>query len=389
MWKHIAANGITLLIVALVTLAGVIGWGVNQYRADGPLAQAICLRVEPGSSMSTVSNNLAGQGAVSNARLFRMGADYTDKSGALKAGSFLVPEEASMEEIVDIVTRGGQSTCGTEIVYRIGVRGQEVQVRELDPTTNRLAERAAFDPVAEDAPDAYTEIRGRADTRFRIAMAEGVTSWQVVEALKSADFLEGSVDGIPGEGRLAPDSYEVSPGDTRENLLARMEARQDERLATAWEARADGLPYDTPEEALIMASIVEKETGLPDERAQVAAVFVNRLEQGMRLQTDPTVIYGITNGEGVLGRGLRRSELDAATPYNTYQIDGLPPTPIANPGLDAIRAALNPDDSDYIFFVADGTGGHAFAETLAEHNSNVARWREIEAERAAEAEANQ
>ncbi|QFU08254.1 putative aminodeoxychorismate lyase [Rhodobacteraceae bacterium THAF1] len=387
MWKHVAANGITLLIVALVAVAGLIGWGVNQYRDAGPLAQAICLRVAPGSTMSAVSSDLESQNAVSNARLFRMGADYTDKSGALKAGSFLVPEQASMEEIVDIVTQGGQSTCGTEIVYRIGVRGQEVQVRELDPATNRFSERAAFDPATEDAPDVYAEMRDRSDTRYRIAVAEGVTSWQIVEALKAADFMEGTVDGVPGEGRLAPDSYEVSIGDTRENLLSRMEARQDERLANAWEDRASNLPYDTPEEALIMASIVEKETGLADERPQVAAVFVNRLEQGMRLQTDPTVIYGITNGEGVLGRGLRRSELDATTPYNTYQIDGLPPTPIANPGLDAIEAALNPDSHDYIFFVADGTGGHAFAETLAEHNENVARWRQIEAEAAADAEA--
>ena len=388
MWKHVAANGITLLIVALVAVAGLIGWGVSQYRDTGPLTQAICLRVAPGSTMNAVAGNLEQQGAVRNARLFRMGADYTDKAGALKAGSFLVPEGASMEEIVDIVTQGGQSTCGTEIVYRIGVRGQQVQVRELDPATSRFTERAAFDPATEETPEIYTEMRDRADTRYRIAMAEGVTSWQVVEALKAADFMKGEVSAVPEEGRLAPDSYEVSTGDTRENLLARMEARQDERLANAWEARADGLPYDTPEEALIMASIVEKETGLAEERPQVAAVFVNRLEQGMRLQTDPTVIYGITNGEGVLGRGLRRSELDATTPYNTYKIDGLPPTPIANPGRDAIEAALNPDSHDYIFFVADGTGGHAFAETLAEHNDNVARWREIEAEAAAAAESD-
>lgn len=150
----------------------------------------------------------------------------------------------------------------------------------------------------------------------------------------------------------------------------------------AWRSRAADLPYETPEDALIMASIVEKETGLADERGQVASVFVNRLERGMRLQTDPTVIYGITNGEGGLGRGLRRSELEADTPYNTYRIDGLPPTPIANPGLDAIEAALDPATTDFLYFVADGSGGHAFATSLAEHNENVARWRAIEAERA-------
>ena len=388
MWKHIAANGITLLIVALVTLAGVIGWGVNQYRADGPLAQAICLRVEPGSSMSTVSNNLAGQGAVSNARLFRMGADYTDKSGALKAGSFLVPEEASMEEIVDIVTRGGQSTCGTEIVYRIGVRGQEVQVRELDPTTNRFVEKAEFTPGVDDVPEIYTQTKAKNDTRFRIALAEGVTSWQVTEALKSIDMLEGTVAEVPDEGALAPDSYEVRTGDDRSAVLARMQASQEQRLAEAWEARDPGLPVASPEELLILASIVEKETGVPEERQQVASVFVNRLNQGMRLQTDPTVIYGITKGQGILGRGLRRSELRAETAWNTYVIPALPPTPIANPGLASLMAAAQPAEEDYVFFVADGTGGHAFAVTLEDHNRNVARWREIEAERGAAAAGN-
>jgi UPF0755 protein len=165
-----------------------------------------------------------------------------------------------------------------------------------------------------------------------------------------------------------------------------MTGRQTEILAEAWAARVDGLPYDTPEEALIMASIIEKETSIPEERGRVASVFINRLQQGMRLQTDPTVIYGITKGEGVLGRGLRQSELRRETPWNTYVIDGLPPTPIANPGRDAILAAVKPDVTDYVFFVADGTGGHAFAVTLDEHNENVARWRAIEAERGAEGE---
>ena len=153
-------------------------------------------------------------------------------------------------------------------------------------------------------------------------------------------------------------------------------------LAELWQARAEGLPFDTPEEAMVLASIVEKETGVPEERRQVASVFVNRLERGIRLQTDPTVIYGVTNGQGALGRGLRQSELRRETPYNTYVIDGLPPTPIANPGRASIEAVLNPAQTDFIFFVADGTGGHAFAETLAEHNRNVAQWRKIEAERA-------
>ena len=161
-----------------------------------------------------------------------------------------------------------------------------------------------------------------------------------------------------------------------------MRATQQDILTEAWENRAQGLPLASAEEALILASIIEKETAVSDERRQVASVFVNRLNRGMRLQTDPTVIYGITRGEGVLGRGLRQSELRGETPWNTYVIEGLPPTPIANPGQASIEAALNPDTTEFIFFVADGTGGHAFATNLDDHNSNVARWREIEAERA-------
>jgi UPF0755 protein len=181
---------------------------------------------------------------------------------------------------------------------------------------------------------------------------------------------------------LAPRDYEIQQGDTVSSVIARMSALQEQILAEAWQGRVDGLPLDSPEEAMILASIIEKETSVPDERRQVASVFINRLNRGMRLQTDPTVIYGITLGEGVLGRGLRQSELRGATPWNTYVIEGLPPTPIANPGKAAIEAALNPDTTEYIFFVADGTGGHAFATNLQDHNRNVAVWRQIEADRA-------
>jgi UPF0755 protein len=380
MWKSIASNELTLFIVVLIGFGAVIGWGQNAYRSAGPLENGICLRVAPGSNFTRVSNELAQQGAVSDARLLRIGASYSGKADLLKAGSFLVPEGASMEEIVDIVTRGGASTCGTEVVYRIGVNRINVQVRELDPATNRFVEALEFD-VGEEAPAAFSDVLTEVDTRYRIAMAEGVTSWQVVQGLNAVEVLSGSIPAVPAEGRLAPDSYEVQVGDDRGDLLAQMQAEQARRLDEAWTARAPDLPYETPDEALIMASIIEKETSVPDERRVVASVFVNRLNRGMRLQTDPTVIYGITNGQGVLGRGLRQSELRQATPYNTYVIDGLTPTPIANPGEAAIRAALDPDETPYIFFVADGTGGHAFAETLAEHNENVARWRAIERER--------
>ncbi|EAQ01257.1 hypothetical protein OB2597_04615 [Pseudooceanicola batsensis HTCC2597] len=383
MWKAVASNALTLLIVVIFLAGGAFLWGKEQYTGPGPLAEAICVRVPSGARLTSVSDDLEEQGAISSAAILRIGADYTDRTDQLKAGSFRVPEGASMEEIVDIVTRGGANTCGTEIVYRIGVNSASVLVRELDPAANRYVEQASFDPAADaPAPEAYTAMRAREDTIYRVVVAEGVTSWQVVDALSRVDALTGEVAEVPAEGSLAPDSYEVQAGSDRMALIDRMQVAQEAILSAAWQNRADDLPYETPEEALIMASIIEKETGVAEERRQVASVFVNRLNEGMRLQTDPTVIYGITNGEGVLGRGLRRSELDAETPYNTYQIDGLPPTPIANPGRASIEAAVNPVETEYLFFVADGSGGHAFATTLAEHNENVARWRQIEAERA-------
>ncbi len=384
MWRNLASNALTLFVVLLFVAGGVILWGKRQYDAPGPLAQAICLKVKGGSNMARVSRDLEAQGAISSGALFRMGAKYEDKALDLKAGSFLVPPGASMREIIDIVTRGGQSTCGAEVVYRIGVRRNELRLRELDPETEKFVQVVAFDPQAEEAPEAYRKAREGGDLGYRIVLAEGVTSWQVAEALKAADFLEGDLEAIPAEGSLAPDSYEVPAGTPRAALIAQMQEKQQKILAEAWANRAEGLPLKTPEEALILASIIEKETGVPEERRRVASVFVNRLRQGIRLQTDPAVIYGITKGQGVLGRGLRQSELRRQTPYNTYLIDGLPPTPIANPGRASIEAAVNPEDTDFIFFVADGTGGHAFARTLREHNENVARWRKIEKERARE-----
>lgn len=382
MWRSLASNMLTFLVVGLFLFGGLIVWGQSEYRAEGPSDEGMCLRVERGATMGKISRELQEQGVIGNATIFRMAADYTDKSGQLKAGAFLVPAGASMEEIVDLITRGGASSCGTEIVYRIGVTRTLAEVRELDPATNRFVELAEFELGADDAPESYAQKRGEADTRYRIAMAEGVTSWQVVEALKAMDVLEGETGDLPAEGSLAPESYEVVPGTERLAVLAQMQDLQTRRVNAAWESRDADLPLENPEEMLILASIIEKETGLAEERGQVASVFVNRLRKGMRLQTDPTVIYGVTEGKGVLGRGLRRSELRKATPWNTYVIPALPPTPIANPGLASLEAAVSPEATDYLFFVADGTGGHAFAETLDQHNQNVAKWRQIEAERA-------
>ncbi len=386
MWRHIASNALTLFVVGLVVLGGLIAWGRGQFTGPGPLTAGICLKVDRGTSLRAVSRQLEAEGAVTSAMVFRLGADYADRAGSLKFGSYLLPPAASMADILDLVTGDGQSTCGTEINFRIGVAQADLVLRELDPATNRYVEVAKFDPAVEPAPAAFVAVQDAADVRLRVTLAEGVTSWQVVEALKRAPFLSGELVVVPSEGSLSPDSYEVDRGADRAALLAEMAERQSAVLAGLWAERAADLPVTTPEEALILASIVEKETGVTEERARVASVFVNRLNQGMKLQTDPAVIYGLTKGKGVLGRGLRASELRSNTPYNTYVIDGLPPTPIANPGRASIQAALNPDRTDFLFFVADGTGGHAFAETLAEHNDNVERWRAIEAERAANPE---
>lgn len=379
MIRHFVANILTLMIVGLIALAVVISSGKRSFYAEGPLEQAICFRVAQGASLRMVSSGLAEQGAIASEQVFRIGAQYTDRAGALRFGSYLLPERASMDEIMELLTRGGASTCGSEIQYRIGVTRIDTLVRELDPATQRFETIVQF-ASDEEAPEDYARFAEQADIQYRITVAEGATSWQVWEGLRLAEFLSGELGDVPREGWLAPDSYGVTRGADREALLTEMESRQTRILAELWETRDEGLPYETMDEALIMASIVEKETGVADERRQVASVFVNRLRIPMRLQTDPTVIYGITMGQGTLGRGLRRSELDAVTPYNTYRIDGMPPTPIANPGRAAIAAALDPDDTPYLYFVADGTGGHTFTTNLQDHNRAVARWREIEAE---------
>ena len=329
MMRHFAANALTFLIIALVLIFGLVVWGQNTFRGPGPLSEPLIVEVERGAGLSSVTEQLAEAGAIENATLFRVAARYTEMDGGLRFGEYEIPAGASMEEILQLLNRG------SNIVRQVIV-------------------------------------------------PEGFTSWQVVELLKARPELTGDIAAVPPEGSLAPAGYDFQRGDSRQSILDRMTVRQQEIVAEAWEGRAADLPLVSPEELLILASIIEKETGVAEERGVVAGVFANRLERGMRLQTDPTVIYGITLGEGTLGRGLRASELATATPYNTYVIPGLPPTPIANPGREAIIAAANPDATDYVYFVADGTGGHAFAEDLAQHNANVAQWRRIEAERARE-----
>lgn len=379
MWRSIASNALTLFIVLFLLVAGLIAWGQRTYVAPGPLAQTICFKVGKGATMSAVSAALQQQGAVSDARVMRIGAEYSGKSGLLKFGSYLVMPGSSIEEVVALLTTSGQSTCGQDVNLRIGVAGADVVLRAYDATVGGYAEVAKFDPAVGPVPQTYIDAATDADLRWRVTLAEGVTSWQVVESLKLADFLTGDLKAVPLEGALAPGSYEVEKGFERKALVDEMQSDQAAILAELWAKRADGLPYASPEEAMIMASIIEKETGIASERGKVASVFLNRLADGMKLQTDPTVIYGVTKGQGVLGRGLKASELKKETPWNTYVIAGLPVTPICNPGREAISAALQPEATEFTYFVADGTGGHAFASTLADHNKNVAKYRAIEA----------
>jgi UPF0755 protein len=329
MTRHVAANALTLLILGLVVAFGIVTWGQSRFRAPGPLKAPVEIQVERGESLTSVADKLAGAGAISSATLFRIGARYAELEAGLRYGDYRIPAGASMQDILELLNRGGN-------VIR------------------------------------------------QIVVPEGLTSWQVVEMLKAQPELEGEIGEVPAEGSLAPAGYDFQRGEERQAIVERMREEQAEIVAAAWAGRAPDLPLSNPEELLTLASIVEKETGVAEERPLVASVFVNRLRRGMRLQTDPSVIYGITGGEGSLGRGLRASELATVTAYNTYAIAGLPPTPIANPGKASIEAAANPEASDFLYFVADGSGGHAFARTLEEHNANVAAWRRLEAERAAE-----
>ena len=359
-------------------LAGGIGLTAKSfYISAGPLETAICIRIPSGSSFRTVSEELEKKGALQSAWFFRVGVRYQEKDTKLKAGSFLIPAFSTMQDISNIVTQGGANTCGTEIIYGVGIVSTTIRVRELDPKTSKLEEKFAF-KSSDERPAEFNSFVDDKSTRHRIVIAEGATSWRIVQALNEISYLTGEINEIPQEGSLAPDSYEFGQKDSRSTILKQMSLKQDSILRKAWQSKLDGLPFKTPEEALILASIIEKETGLKSERRIISSVFINRLKRGMPLQTDPTVIYGITKGKKILGRGLRQSELRMDTPWNTYLRGGLPPTPIANPGEESIFAALNPENTDFIFFVADGTGGHAFATNLTDHNKNVSKWRAIE-----------
>jgi UPF0755 protein len=324
-------NGLlSLIVLAIVIVGAVFFYGVTTFNADGPIAEDTTFTVEPGNSVATIANRLQEQGLVTNAYVFRFGTVALNRDTGIRAGEFEIATGSSMADIL----------------------------REL--TEGRPIQRG-------------------------ITVPEGFTTWQVVQRVNAAENLTGEIEVMPAEGAILPGTYDYQRGDTRQSVIDRMVAAMDAAVAEVWETRNPDLPLSTPAELVTLASIVERETGVADEREQVAGVFVNRLNISMRLQSDPTIIYGITMGEGSLGRGLRRSEIDQLTPYNTYQIDGLPPGPIANPGIESLRAVANPAETDALYFVADGTGGHAFARTYGEHRQNVAFWRRIESERAAAA----
>ncbi len=317
-------------LVVLLALGGAaVGGGfytlTRLAQAPGPAVAETTVNLPRGSGLIAIASRLEQAGAIDNRHVFRAWVTLTGDQTALKAGEYAIPAGASIAQIAELIETG-------DVVLHT------------------------------------------------ITFAEGLTSAMVVEVLNASDVLVGEIDAVPQEGTLLPETYAVIRGTERAELLARMASDKQELLDDLWANRADNLPFDTVEEAVILASVVEKETGVASERPLVASVFVNRLRRGMRLQSDPTIIYGITQGYP-LGRGIRQSELDAQTPYNTYQIDGLPPTPICNPGRDSLAAVLDPPDTNYLFFVADGTGGHAFSETYAEHNRNVQRWRAIERQR--------
>ena len=232
-----------------------------------------------------------------------------------------------------------------------------------------------------------TIVEGRVVTH-QFTIPEGLTSEQIVARLLDDDVLTGNIKEVPREGSLLPDTYNFTRGVTREQMIQRMQQAQQRLLKEIWDRHSPDLPIKTPDQLVVLASLVEKETGKPEERTRIAAVFVNRLKQKMRLQSDPTIIYGLVGGKGTLGRPIMKSEIDQPTPYNTYQIDGLPPGPIANPGRASLEAAANPARTRELYFVADGTGGHAFAETYEQHQKNVARLRSMEADQKDQAPAD-
>ena len=311
-----------ILVLLAVLIAGMVEWVNAAWDAPGPAAAEMVVLVPAGMHTHAIAQLLEDKGVIRYKLVFEINVRVRGLSAKLKAGEYAIPSRATMRAIAQIL-----------------VEGKSIQ--------------------------------------HRLTVAEGLTSDMAWKLVKADPVLTGDAGPAPEEGSLLPETYLFTRGETRKGLLDKMTKAQSKFLDAQWAARAQNLPLKSLREAVILASIVEKETALPQERRHIASVFLNRLRIGMRLQTDPTVIYGLTQGYP-LGRGIRQSELEGATPYNTYVIAGLPPGPICNPGKDSIAAVLNPEPSDDLYFVATGRGGHVFASTIAEQARNVAAYRAFE-----------
>jgi UPF0755 protein len=322
-------DGLMTFVFLLACLgAGVFYWVKIKFDQPGPLATSTVFAVPKGEGGSAVAERLEHEGIIADRRVFMTGIlyfKYIKGQGSLKAGEYEIRKHATMREVLDTV-----------------VEGKSIE--------------------------------------HKVTLAEGLTSYQIVQKLMAHPKLRGKIAEIPPEGTLLPDTYKFGRNDTRQDIIERMQAAQAKFLTKVWPTRDPDIVVTTPEEALILASIVEKETGRADERPRIARVFQNRLKKRMRLQSDPTIIYGLVGGKAVLDHPIQQEEVDRETAYNTYKINGLPPTPIANPGRAAIEAVLRPAKTNDHYFVADGTGGHVFAPTLDAHNKNVVEWRKIERE---------
>jgi UPF0755 protein len=324
---------ITLFVLAAIVAAFALVVGKQRFDAPGPLAEDRVVNIPRGSGTHDIADLLVRDGVIDQPWVFVGGVLALKAREDLKAGEYQFKAHASIRDVV------------------------------------------------------ATIVEGRV-VAHQLTVPEGLTSEQIVARLLDDDVLTGNIKEIPREGSLLPDTYNFNRGVTREQMIQRMQQAQQRVLKEVWERHSPDLPIKTPEQLVVLASLVEKETAKPEERTRVAAVFVNRLKQKMRLQSDPTIIYGLVGGKGTLGRPILKSEIDQPTPYNTYQIDGLPPGPIANPGRASLEAAANPARTRELYFVADGTGGHAFAETYEQHQKNVARLRVMESDQKEQAPAS-
>lgn len=324
---------ITIVVVGILAVGGAVFFAKSRFDSASSLDSARTFTVDHGAGLGTISDDLVKDGIINTKWLFMFGVWLSHQSASLKAGEYLIPAHASMRDIMDTMV------TGKGILYSVTI-------------------------------------------------PEGLTSQEIVDRLKADPVLVGDIKQIPPEGSLMPQTYKFTRGYTRQEMLDRMKRERDRVVADVWSRRAPDLPIKTPDQLVTLASIVEKETALADERSRVAAVFINRLRLNMRLQSDPTVIYGMFGGAGKPeGFTLSRKDLETPTPYNTYIIPALPPGPIANPGEASLEAVANPSRTRDLYFVADGSGGHAFAQTYEEHLRNVERWRKLNANAGAAADA--